>query len=314
MYCAAIDDLAGIAAQPAGEEFEELCWGLLQRRYPIADLVRMPSIMGGDRGLEGFSADGIAYQCYADRDSLNLRERTEKQKRKLTADTSKLKKHCDELIPLFAGNQIVLDHYFLMVPQFHAAELQFHAAMRATKVRSFGLPFISDNFAVRIVTPRDYPEEYKALLSGGFVDLTLTVPEIEASAPSLFRTTKPDLVSTMDAKIEVIMTDPVSREKLRDVMVRYFLESEQLLRELEDWPHTRTAIEQRQVLRERDLELENLLSTDGAAKRVSDLIESYRGDLLANVPALREIDAACIASGQVSEWLMRCPLNFSEPA
>ena len=313
-YCDHIDGLDGIAAPPAGEDFEELCWGLLQRRYAPKDLIRLPSTMGGDRGLEGFSTDRIAYQCYADQDSITLRQRTDKQKRKLTQDTGKLKTYSKELTKLFAGNQILLDFYFLMVPQFHAAELQFHAADRAQKVRGFGLPFISDRFAIRIVTPRDYPDEYRALVAGGYAELELTDPQVEAAAPQLFQSEKPELVTTLDRKIEVILTDTGGRETLRDIMVRYFLESEQLLLELEEWPHTRTAIEERQVLCERKLELENLLSSNPAANRVSELIASYQNDLLANVPGLRQVDAARLASGQVSEWLMRCPLRFREPA
>ena len=59
------DPLANIAATDPGEDFEEMCWGLLRRRYPIPDLVRLPATLGGDHGIEGFSKDGIAYQCYA---------------------------------------------------------------------------------------------------------------------------------------------------------------------------------------------------------------------------------------------------------
>lgn len=52
--------------------------------------------LGGDYGIEGFSTDGIAYQCYADQDSLGLRARTDKQKKKLYDDTVKLKTHADK--------------------------------------------------------------------------------------------------------------------------------------------------------------------------------------------------------------------------
>ncbi|WP_145724546.1 MULTISPECIES: hypothetical protein [unclassified Nocardioides] len=56
----------------------------------------LPAQMGGDYGIEGFSTDGIAYQCYADQDSLGLRARTDKQKKKLYDDTVKLKTHADK--------------------------------------------------------------------------------------------------------------------------------------------------------------------------------------------------------------------------
>lgn len=215
---------------------------------------------------------------------------------------------------MFVNNKVVLDHYFLMVPQFHAAELQFHAAHRAAAVRGFDLPFISEDFAVRIVTPSDYPDEFQALLAGGFTSLALTAPEIDASAPALFLSTQPELIAAMDAKIEVIVPDAVSRAKLRDIMIRRFLEGEQVRLELQDWPQTSSEVEERQLVREAELELENLLSDASAARRVDDLIKGFQDDLIVNVKGLRSIDAARIAHGQISEWLMRCPLDFREPA
>jgi hypothetical protein len=110
------DPLETIAATDPGEDFEEMCWGLLRRRYPIPDLVRLPATLGGDHGIEGFSKDAIAYQCYADRDSLTFRHRTDKQKP--TRDTGKLKKYATELEALLDG--LLIENYVLMVPPFHA--------------------------------------------------------------------------------------------------------------------------------------------------------------------------------------------------
>ena len=37
----------------------------LRLRYPGGDFEEVPADHGGDWGIEGFSRDGIAYQCYA---------------------------------------------------------------------------------------------------------------------------------------------------------------------------------------------------------------------------------------------------------
>lgn len=137
------DALQGIPALPSGDDFEAFVWSLLQRRYPPEELRYFPAAMGGDKGLEGFSTDGIGYQCYADKDSLTLRARTDKQKAKSTRDTNKLKKNRDALIALLDGT--VLNHYFLIVPQYHSTEVIEHANKRSELVRSWGLPFISES-------------------------------------------------------------------------------------------------------------------------------------------------------------------------
>ena len=58
----AADPLQGIPAQPSGDDFEAFVWSLLQRRYPPEKLRYFPATMRGDKGLEGFSTDGIGYQ------------------------------------------------------------------------------------------------------------------------------------------------------------------------------------------------------------------------------------------------------------
>jgi hypothetical protein len=187
------DPLENIAVSDPGEDFEEMCWGLLRRRYPIPDLVRLPATLGGDRGIEGFSKDGIAYQCYADRDSLTLRHRTDKQKQKLTRDTGKLKKYATELEALLDG--LLIENYVLMVPEFHAAELVGHAVRRAKAVRDFGLSFIGANFAISIKVPQDYPAELKAAEIDGAASPLLPNPAVEEADVELFGDRKPDLIS-----------------------------------------------------------------------------------------------------------------------
>lgn len=124
------DPLQGIPALPSGDDFEAFVWSLLQRRYPPEQLRYFPADMGGDKGLEGFSTDGIAYQCYADKDSLTLRARTDKQRSKLNKDTLKLKTNKDTLPGLLDGG--VIKHYFLIVPQYHSTELVAYANTRAS--------------------------------------------------------------------------------------------------------------------------------------------------------------------------------------
>jgi hypothetical protein len=302
------DPLENIAATDPGEDFEDMCWGLLRRRYPIPDLVRLPATLGGDHGIEGFSKDGIAYQCYADRDSLTLRHRTDKQKQKLTRDTSKLKKNATELEALLDG--LPLDDYVLMVPEFHAAELVAHAVRRAEAVRGFGLGFISANFAISIKVPQDYPAELKAAEIDGAASPLLPDPAVEESDVELFGDRKPDLISVLDDKLERLEAKSPARRELRDDLVRSFLVKEELMDGLQEWPETWEAVERRRQLRQEALKIQNKLDPAAPNERITALIDSYQSDLRENVAGLPDPDAQRIATGQVGDWLMRCPLSF----
>ncbi|UMG93995.1 hypothetical protein [Nocardioides sp. TF02-7] len=193
------DPLQGIPALPSGDDFEAFVWSLLQRRYPPENLRYFPAAMGGDKGLEGFSTDGIGYQCYADKDSLTLRARTDKQKAKLTRDTSKLKKNKDALVALLDGT--VLDHYFLIVPEYHSTEVIAHANKRAQLVRSWGLPFISDKFAIAPKTPQDYQGQYQAALLDAAAQVLLAEPTVSDAAVDGFGGKEPALATTLLEKV-----------------------------------------------------------------------------------------------------------------
>lgn len=302
------DQLENIAATDPGEHFEEMCWGLLRRRYPIPDLVRLPATLGGDHGIEGFSKDGIAYQCYADRDSLTLRHCTDKQKQKLTRDTSKLKKNAAELEALLDG--LLIDNYVLMVPEFHAAELVAHAVRRAEAVRGFGLGFIGTDFAISIKVPQDYPAELKAAEIDGAASPLLPDPAVEEADVDLFGDRKPDLISVLDGKLESLEEEGPARRELRDELVRSFLVKEELMGGLQDWPETWEAVERRRQLRQETLKIQNQLDHAAPNERITALIDAYQADLKENVAGLPDPDAQRIATGQVGDWLMRCPLSF----
>lgn len=300
-------------AQDPGDEFEKHCWELLRRRYPPEQLFYFPADMGGDYGIEGYSADGIAYQCYADRDSQTLRHRTDKQKAKLYEDTCKLKKYAGKLGK--ALGDTIIENYFLMVPEYHAVELLEYAFRRAEAVKGFDLGFISTSFAIHIKTPKDYPGELRAALMDRSATALVAEPQIGEHDLTMFVEEKPNLIQVIDEKLAVLQSinQDVDVIGVRDQLVRSFLIKEQIMESLKDWPGTWESVERRRQLRQDALELESELDTDPANKRLLVLIREYQRDLLEKVGGIREPDAQRLAHGQIGEWLMRCPLRFRRP-
>lgn len=309
-----IDDLTLISASPSGDDFEDLFWGLLCRKYDQTDLVRIKSTMGGDFGIEGYSCDGVAYQCYADQDSVNLRHRTDKQKQKLYRDTEKLKKNEKELAAALAG--VVIRRYVLAVPQYHAAELVTYANERAAVIRGYGLSFIRDDFAIRIKSPEEYPVEYQAALADGVVKALLPEPAVSAEDVEAFPGAEPQLARNLDEKLQVLQEHHPTADvgALRGSLTRAFLAKEQLLQKLREWPETWESVEQQRRLRQESIEMDNELSPHGPQVRVPALMREYAGQLESRVPALSPEDAQRLSYGQTGEWLMRCPLRFRSPA
>lgn len=304
------DPLRGIPALPSGDDFEAFVWSLLQRRYPPEKLRYFPAAMGGDKGLEGFSTDGIGYQCYADKDSLSLRARTDKQKAKLTRDTNKLKKNKDALSALLGVT--VLNHYFLIVPEYHSTEVIEHANKRAELVRSWGLPFISDTFAIALKIPQDYQGEYQAALADAAAQVVLAEPFVSDVEIQEFGGNEPELATTLLEKLERLKDHhPIADvDVMRASLTRWFLAKEEMMEALRGMPQTREAVEAQRRLHQEALEFENGFAVTEPHKRVSQVVVDYAKQLEESVAGLRAGDAQRISRGQTGEWLMRCPLEF----
>lgn len=304
------DPLQGIPALPSGDDFEAFVWSLLQRRYPPEKLRYFPADMGGDKGLEGFSTDGVAYQCYADKDSLDLRARTQKQRAKLNRDTLKLQKNKDDLPQLLDG--LIIQHYFLIVPQYHSTELVAYANKRAATVRSWCLSFISNDFAITLKTPQDYQGEYQAALRDAAVQVRLPDPAISDGAVAGFAGSEPVLTTTLLRKLQDLKNHhPAANiQTMRESLTKWFLAKEEMMDNLREFPQTREAIEAQRRLQQEALEFENGFAVTQPHDRVLQVVEDYANQLESSVAGLRKGDAQRLSRGQAGEWLMRCPLEF----
>lgn len=307
------DPLLHIPAKVAGDDFEEFFWGLLRRKYQPQDLVYLPAQLNGDHGIEGFSSDGIAYQCYADQDSLSLRARTDKQKSKLYDDTEKLKKNASKLEDVLGG--LVLTHYFLCVLQYHAAELVQYAEKRAAVVRGFGLPFIAPDFCIRVKTPDDYPAEYQAAILDGVAKSSIPSMEIDESEVGSFGEKSPELSDKLDSKLAQVKAvhATANTSKLREVFIRAFLDKEEILAHLRSWPESFEAYEIQRQVRQEALELESALNTDQPQNRLSYILRDFTKQV-EGCAGVTPSDAGRLARGQTGEWLMRCPMSFDGDA
>src|SRR5262245_25188814 len=73
-----------------GDEWQDLCLRVLHEHHGAGELIEVPDDDRGDGGLEAFSLDGCAYQCYApENEPLSAKLRYEKQRDKMTKDVGK---------------------------------------------------------------------------------------------------------------------------------------------------------------------------------------------------------------------------------
>ena len=117
---------------PDGERFDGNSWqkyvdSLLNIHYSLLGGVYqcVPAKGGGDAGLEGFSNSGHGYQCYSDEGTLTHKERTKKQKDKITRDLKKLQTNKKFWQDTLQG--VKLCRWSLIVPSLDDKDVITHA-------------------------------------------------------------------------------------------------------------------------------------------------------------------------------------------
>jgi hypothetical protein len=294
-----------------GDDWEENCLNLLRMRYrQPGQFERVPSGHGGDLGIEGFSHDGCAYQCYAPQGPLPTAARYERQRDKLTEDVGKLVTNQAELVALLGS--VVIRIWAFMTPIHDSRQLNRHAKTKAAEIRKKCLPHCAADFDIVIQTEADYAVERRELLEMGLHKLRLTPVALPDGAVQTYVTSNPELIATIDDKLSRLPAlGADERMKLRMRMLRQKLTADNKLVEIRG--HNAVAWERIQELRaEREgvLEIECMLSTADPRTLLRQTANGYRDTLKENLKFLSETDASDLAWGTTTDWLAECPLDF----
>jgi hypothetical protein len=294
-----------------GDAWEKHCLNLLRMRYKApGQFERVPASDRGDLGIEGFSHDGCAYQCYAPNGPLPTGVRYERQRDKLTEDVEKLDTNQAELMAILDG--VAIGIYAFMTPVHDSRRLNKHAKSKAAEIRAKCLPHCKPDFTIVIQTEDDYAAERQELLNLGLHKLDLGSLHVPEAAVHSYVESNPDLIATIDGKLARLPGfGAMDRTKLRTRLLREKLIADNKLAEIRG--HHAAGWERVQELRaqrENVLEIECLLSSADPGELLRDTAYSYRDTLTEALGFLADSDASDIAWGTTADWLAECPLDF----
>jgi hypothetical protein len=305
-----------LAVQPEieydGATWERRVKHWLRLRYPGGQFEEVPAEHQGDYGIEGFSRDGIAYQCYAPKGALKVNDLYENQRKKITDDIGKFINRKAEFERLFGPLKI--KSWWLVVPEHRSKKLVQHATAKALEVVQANLPYVAPDFFIHVADASEFAVEHQAAIRKGLQVLQLGECPVTAVQVQEWADGNDSLVEKLDKKIRAYSGE-VRPERIRDLRERWitcFIAAENMLKKIQvTYPgvwEDLLALKQR---KEDKLFLK--YSTARASKDVLDeTIEQLQRDILEKVPNLDSHHVEDLAVGTVSEWLHRCPLNFPD--
>ena len=294
-----------------GDDWQRHINSLLGLRFPPGAYQPIPDRAGGDYGLEGFSSDGVAFQCYAAEEPLSVETLTDKQRDKITRDIKKLCDNHSKLSGILG--QVRIHTWVLMVPRYDSKRILVHAETKAEEVRTKRLPIVTDNFRISVQDDSMFGAQKEALVNGALAKISLTVPAVPSSDVSIWSAAHTSLVDTLEQKLAKLKKPPEKMERLKAQMVKHFMEGQNAIQYL----HANFPLVAENVLRckdakERALETESLLSSALPEQRLTETLEDYRTRLANEVAGVNTTTAEILAHEAAADWLLRCPLDFAD--
>lgn len=280
---------------------------LLRARHGDENYMPIPDLHTGDSGLEGYSLDGCAYQSYAPDELCKPADLCDKQKRKITDDIRKFIKNSDKLSKLIYGTTI--RRWILVVPRQVSQEVLIHANKKSEEVKAHNLPYVNaQEFMVLVRDRESFKAEEQHLIEQGIHKLKIEHDDVTDAQVEAFAADKYEHIENITRKLSKLSAATEDKvEEATSELIKRFIASENLLQSLqENYPQYYERIQTLRRERENDLRLEALSndnqSLEDEARRTLSKLEGSS--------QLHSDNHSTIAWGSVTDWLMRCPLDY----
>lgn len=270
----------------------------------------------GDFGIEGWTADGHAFQCYCPEKNYTQKELHTAVRDKITTDIPKLKLYEKEIAARIGDTRI---HSWLFVtPVIPHNDIHEHARKKEGDARSWASPILTSDFRIYIQDAEHYAKEFEScrLSQGAKLQLgpPLSPELVLLQAPEAFQ----KLVDRKNrVRLQSKSTSPDFERVLRslnDMTERKFVECDRQLSDIEKVsPQAYQQIVH--VIGRYAEEMTELQYTwSDEPQKLIDRIKSELAERLAKDPkaTMALVDAQRLADLMVSRWLAVCQLDFTE--
>lgn len=218
------------------QEWEELIDSCYSLRYP-GKWHKTPSAYMGDCGIEGFTDDGIAYQCYCPEQPYSNDNLYTHQRDKLTTDIAKLfdPSYIPKLIKLFG--RVKIKEWHLVVPEYKDRRIIEHANSKELyyldklKNESSKYPYMDSSLRITVMQADCFIQEISQTIRSRNNRIRL---RIDPTGEINFSSCDANKVENIKRKIRAIqpqLSDD-NFNKLVDIYIKSYLEGVSIINHL----------------------------------------------------------------------------------
>lgn len=297
-----------------GGTWEALCQQVFKRKYQADGYQAMPA-SPGDYGLEGFTLKtGWGFQCYCPNKHYERKELYEKQRDKITEDLGKLKAYKEEIQKRLGTTKI--SQWIFVTPEFDKNDLLVHARTKEIEVRSWQLPFLTEDFTVLLHDGENYLVEINEIRSAAGQTLIIEdAPPVLAELTGEPETYEQNVHRKSQARLSEKRSSQNFEAKVQQLAQRTlesFLESDGFFRRIADAAPV-TYVRLVRLINEYENYVADVSMTwAGTAEELTTQVREGLERRISNElsPELDETHASKVARHMVARWLAICELDY----
>lgn len=295
------------------DDWECFAQSLLQGRHGILNLHKVPAAHVGDLGIDYYCVcDLVIYQCFAVEEPVDIAVRAKRQKDKITTDLKKIIDGATQVGKLLLGNP--LKKWVLLVPLHNSKDVNLHCAKKTTDLRSMNLPLLDPDFEVCVHEQGQFPGKALQDAMSALSNVALSVDTPTREELSSWEAGSPDLLANATAKL----AKRVESKALATAVaqgVEAFLRGNALVDALRNnAPDLHEKVAAAIQFRARLLDYAGPQGGPVPSSILHTELENLTAAIKDSAPSLSQSNAQEIALGTISEWIMRCPLDFPSHA
>ena len=297
-------------------KWEELISQLYRIRYKDVGYHYVPARDDGDCGIEGYTDNGIVYQCYYPEGEYSSKDLYEHLRDKMTRDLGKLYTNEQKLKKLGISD---IKEWHFVIPNYEDKKILEHANTKKEellKSKAEGkISVIHDNIKIYIKVLDDFQEELNVLMSTN-KEYKYVLPKIENIDFSLCDSEKKNNISQ---KLEKLLTkngeiDEENLKKAVNIYINYYIKGIQMLNEIKmHSPQLYEEFIKVEGTYRNEVEIKCVTNTDNAINQqiFNEVLNGFEEKLKEELgKALQYSDIGELKQEMIGKWLADCPLNF----
>lgn len=298
-----------------GHEWEKLCMRCLHDKFRDEKFTPVPARTRGDWGIEGFTMNGILFQCYnPDYENNSSAVVYQNQKDKIKNDLKKIEKNQNELSQLLLNNKV--KEWVFLTEEVTNKMLLLDASNLTLEYRKKNLNILDSEFVVSVKDKSYIENHIKAYYFENKIDYKSSIEKYDKSIEEALNS---DFLKHLNDKVKRLfahINNDVITTKTKEQHILNYVSGLEVLNTLQrDLPEQYNKfLEVTGNFENNDLvEIiylnENKTDQEIFKEIKEKLLEVLRKDM-GNL--CRELFIDKLRNYQIALWLLHCPLKFIE--